>query len=127
MRFMWGLFLGSGENEYLLNERNSRYTTDFDVAFTRTGTSQSISDEAATATTSTATSTKSAETTITSGMEIVSGRNSTRGRRKVTEENYNIVDLDVASPQLKILEEDFGEFYSLETLFTSLLKLKNPF
>ncbi|VBB34709.1 unnamed protein product [Acanthocheilonema viteae] len=45
--------------------------------------------------------------TTNSGVEIIKELNSTRGRRTISENNYNIVDLDVATPQLKILEEGF--------------------
>ncbi|EJW81344.1 hypothetical protein WUBG_07750, partial [Wuchereria bancrofti] len=58
-------------------------------------------------TTTTSSSSTTTATITTSGIEIIREINSTRGRRTISENNYNIVDLDVATQQLKILEEGF--------------------
>ncbi|VDM98245.1 unnamed protein product [Thelazia callipaeda] len=41
-------------------------------------------------------------------IKVSKDSNPTRGRRTITESDYSIVDLDVTTPELKILEEGFG-------------------
>ncbi|VDM22175.1 unnamed protein product [Wuchereria bancrofti] len=105
---------GSGENENLLNVTNDRSIAIPDIVLTNAGTSTKILEATVitiTTTTTMTTTTSSSSTTTatitTSGIEIIREINSTRGRRTISENNYNIVDLDVATQQLKILEEGF--------------------
>uniref|UniRef100_A0A8R1TK79 ZP domain-containing protein n=2 Tax=Onchocerca TaxID=6281 RepID=A0A8R1TK79_ONCVO len=95
---------GSGENENLLSlsATNDQSTTIADIILTDIRSSPKTSE-----TTTITTTTIKTIATATSGIEIVRESNSTRDRRTVPENNYNIVDLDVATPQLKILDEGF--------------------
>ncbi|KAK6103219.1 Zona pellucida-like domain family protein [Brugia pahangi] len=116
---------GSGENENLLNVTNERSIAIPDIVLTNVGSSTKILETTmitittttttTTATTTPTTASSSSTTTTTaamttSGIEIIREINSTRGRRTISENNYNIVDLDVATQQLKILEEGFGKY-----------------
>uniref|UniRef100_A0A915PID2 ZP domain-containing protein n=1 Tax=Setaria digitata TaxID=48799 RepID=A0A915PID2_9BILA len=82
---------GSGENEDLLSAvaANNNYATTTESASINTETSHGTSK------------------TTANPSEFTRAANSTRGRRTVSENNYNIVDLDVTTPQLKILDEGF--------------------
>ncbi|EJD76165.1 hypothetical protein LOAG_16832 [Loa loa] len=107
---------GSGENGNLLSmstTNDQSIITTGHITVSNTGTLSKISKiiKAAATTTTTVTTTATSTITTASGIEIVREINSTRGRRTVPENDYNIVDLDVATPQLKILEEDFGKYY----------------
>lgn len=47
--------------------------------------------------------------------------NPTRGRRTVPESDYKIVDLDVSTSQVKILDEGFGKQLCVQAIFLKIV------